>query len=213
MATKQTRFSGKRKRGRRPDPNNVLRRQLNDEIRRINKRLARLNKHGYKGMWAAKTLFNRLDTVEGLTTKGRTKLKLIKPGRILSVGDIREIRKSFKFFRESGVSTIKGIKEAENRTKNTIAERLTTYDINTGQEIYKPSKKDVNSLYNLFENKDYQRLIEYIPPSDLNKLLDSAKQQNKTADQFIYEAQFIIDIEDEDIKEALKRVYNKYRRM
>ena len=172
-----------------------------------------LNKHGYKGMWAAKTLFNRLDTVEGITTKGRTRIKLIKPGRVLTVGEIREIKNSIKFFRQSGVSTIKGIKEAENRTKKTITERLTVYDVNTGQETYKPIKKDVNSLYNLFENKDYQRLTEYIPPSDLDKLLDRAKQLNKSVDQFIYEAQFILDIEDEDIKEALKRVYNKYMKM
>ncbi len=210
MAVKETRFSGKRKRGRRPDPKNVVRKQLNDEIRKANKRLIRMNKHGYQGKWAAKTLFNRLDVVEGITTKGRTRLKLIKPGRELSIGDIKEIQKAIKFFKESKVSTIKGIKRAEERTKATIRDRLTEYDLETGLPIKEPSKKDVEAFYNLFENKDYQRLIEYIPPSDLDKLLNKAKEMNKSPKDFIYDAQFILDIEDEDIKGALMRVYKLY---
>lgn len=213
MATQRTRYSGKRKRGRRPDPKNVLRRELNDLIRQANKRLIRMNKHGYKNKWASKTLFNRLDVVEGITTKGRTRLKLIKPGRDLTVGQVKEIQKAIKFFKESKVSTIKGIKQAEERTKATLRDRLTVYDNESGLPIREPSKRDIEALYNLFENPDYQRLIEYIPPSDLDKLLTTAKEMKKTPKEFLYDAQFILDIEDEDIKESLMRVYKLYLRM
>lgn len=214
MAKEQTRFNGKRKRGRRPDPKNVLRRELNIEIRKVNKQLARLAKHGYKNQWAYKTLFNRLDVVSGLTTKGRTKLKLIKPGRELSVGDIREIRTSIKDFRKSESSKIKGIKRIEARIKDTIKERVTTIDIESGLSINEPTKKEIQSLYNLWENRNFNRLLEYIDPSTLFVLLTRAKEINKMPDDFVNEvSKYVLDIEDDDIKDALKHVYKDYLKM
>lgn len=213
MATKRTRFSGKRKRGRRPDPNNVLRRELNKQIRSVNKRLERLNRHGYKGQYGAKTLFNRLDVIDGLTTKGRTKLKLIKPKRVLSVGDVRELQKAIKNFKSSKISTIKGIKEAERRTKEHIRERITELDIDTGLPVSEPSKKDIEAIYNLMENKDFQRLkeLDYLSSDEIINVLYNGKEMNKTPDELVNDlSDYVYDIEDEEVKNALKRVYKNY---
>lgn len=215
MATEQTRFSGKRKRGRRPDPKNIIRRELNNEIRKVNKRLERLNRHGYKGQWGAKTLFNRLDVVGGITTKGRTKLKLIKPGRELSVGDIKEIRKALSSFKNSQISTIKGIKKSEIRTKEVLRERLTKISTETGLPISEPSKKDIESMYNLLLNKDFQRLKDsgFISSDELIIELYNSRQKDYTSKDFTSRIEEVWDIPDEDIKKSLSRVYKAYRRL
>ena len=215
MATEQTRFNGKRKRGRRPDPKNIIRRELNDEIRKVNKRLLRLNKHGYQGKWGAKTLFNRLDVVGGITTKGRTKLKLIKSGRELSVGDIKEIRKALSSFKNSQISTVKGIKKSEIRTKEVLKERMTKISDETGLPISEPSKKDIENMFNLLLNKDFQRLKDsgFISSDELIIELYNSRQKNYSPEEFMAHVEDIWDIPDQDIKDSLRRVYKAYRRL
>ena len=208
-------FVSKRKRGKRPptkkDDMAQIVRQINKEIRDVNDMLERLYRHGEKNTWASKRLLARLNTVRRAVNPKTKQLRAVDLNRKLTVGEIREYQKSLQAFKESETSTIKGIRRIENRVKDKIKQTVTTID--EQGKLNMPTKKETEALYNLFEDKNFQDLTETIKASELWGLLTNAKEMDDSPDDFVENvSNYVLDIEDEDIKNALKHVYQNFLR-
>lgn len=208
-------FVSKRKRGKKlPTKKNDMAqivRQINKEIRDVNDMLERLYRHGEKNTWASKRLLARLNTVRRAVNPKTKQLRAIDLNRKLTVGEIREYQKSIQAFKESETSTIRGIRKIENRVKDKIRQTVTTID--EQGKLNMPTQKETEALYNLFEDKNFQDLSETIRASELWGLLTNAKEMNDTPENFVENvSKYVLDIEDEDIKNALKHVYQNFLR-
>ena len=208
-------FISKRKRGKKlptkKDDMAQIVRQINKEIRDVNDMLERLYRHGEKNTWASKRLLARLNTVRRAVNPKTKQLRVVDLNRKLTVGEIREYQKSLQAFKESETSTIRGIRRIENRVKDKIRQTVTTID--EQGKLNMPTKKETEALYNLFEDKNFQDLTETIKASDLWGLLTNAKEMNDTPENFVENvSNYVLDIEDEDIKNALKHVYQNFLR-
>ena len=208
-------FISKRKRGKKlpskKDDMTQIVRQINKEIRDVNDMLERLYRHGEKNTWASKRLLARLNTVRRAVNPKTKQLRAIDLNRKLTVGEIREYQKSLQAFKQSETSTIRGIRKIENRIKDKIRQTVTTID--EQGKLNMPTKKETEALYNLFEDKNFQDLSETIRASELWALLTNAKEMNDTPENFVENvSNYVLDIEDEDIKNALKHVYQNFLR-
>lgn len=123
------------------------------QVDRANKRLRNLEKSGFINTWASGKLESRL-------SKGKLKgKKLIKRNRIkiskdLSATNLLNINKATRQFLESKTSTTRGIEE----TRKSVIESLQSHYGSVGQEI---SYKQAETLYNLFDETDFEDIARY----------------------------------------------------
>lgn len=153
--------------------------------------------------WAGKKLREKISTIKGATISG----KKVKLSTKLSISDLKAVKKAASNFLKSKTSTNKGIKEVENRIKNTIKETVEDEDIEL-------SSQEVNTLYNFFEDKDFNYITKYIDPSELMVILNEVASEGGTSDDFLRRIENYIYSDslykDDDLVEALENIYNKY---
>lgn len=118
------------------------------------------------------------------------------------------LNKALKKFLRTETSTIKGIRKKEREIKMNIKNELEDFNEEslTSQEI--------NTLYDFFNDSDFNYVTMFIPPSDLWKLLIESKSRGEDSSGFIKRVAQYIDedslYEDLDLKDALIRIYNKF---
>lgn len=153
--------------------------------------------------WAGKKLREKISTIKGATIKG----KRVKLSSKITIADLKATKKATSNFLKSKTSTNKGIKEVENRIKNTIKETVEDEDIEL-------SSQEVNTLYNFFEDKDFNYITKYIDPSELMVILNEVASEGGTSDDFLRRIENYIYSEslykDDDLVESLENIYNKY---
>lgn len=149
----------------------------------------------------------------GSKLKSKTEIPLIdvwrsnriKVNRNMSVKQMQATIKAINDFLNYQTSTVKGIKQTKMKTINTFKETLSL------NEDVILSNKEAESLYSLFGDKDYNLVTNYIDSSELNALLLEAKEMGDTKEQFIRRISMYIDVgQDEDLKQALINIYDKY---
>lgn len=150
----------------------------------------------YKGSFASKKLsildqYN--EDTNRITLKGTE-----------SYQELIELDRATKKFLQSKTSTLSGIKEVEKSIKENIGNKLDEYDL---------SKEEVETLYNFFEDEDFNYIRKYIDPSDLWVFIESAKQGNVYVDDWLKTIEDYIGSEvfgrDEDLRDRLISLYNK----
>lgn len=153
--------------------------------------------------WAGKKLREKISTIEGATISG----KRVKLSTKITIADLKATKKATSNFLKSKTSTNKGIKDVENRIKNTIKETVEDEDIEL-------SNQEVNTLYNFFEDKDFNYITKYIDPSELMVILNEVASEGGTSDDFLRNIENYIYSDslykDDDLVEALENIYNKY---
>ena len=169
---------------------------------RVNRRLRAIKiEFGSLG-WAGESLKNKteLNLIRAWTSKG------IRVRKDMTPEQMRAVSKAMDNFLKSKTSSVKGIRETMKKQQKSIEQNLK----NQGFEI---TPQESNTLYKFFEDKDFNYLTRFIPPSDIYALLEDAKENNDTVDQFIARMEKYIFIgEDEDMRIALEGIYNKYVR-
>lgn len=152
--------------------------------------------------WAGKKLKEKLSTVEGFN------LKTMKIPKGTSKADLKAINKALKNFLKSQTSTIKGIKGVEETTKKGLK--------NLVSDIDNITNKDIETLYSLFNDKDFQFIIKNydIEASDLDTLIAETRAEGGTSDDFLRKVENYIYSDslykDEDLVNALESIYNKF---
>ena len=175
---------------------NDLRKQVKSQVNRTNTRLKGLLKDTNKGLYNPKTKrFERKGTITIIDRDGkRRKVKTTnvkdyrgtfaskkleeldsfnkKANNIELTGneskeELMEINKLTENFLKSKTSTIKGIEEVEKEIKNNMSARLDEYDM---------TPSEIDSLYKLYDDKDFTALRKYLDPSELQALMMEVKE-------------------------------------
>ena len=179
-----------------------LYRQLVRKVGQANKRLRSIkNEFGSLG-WAGENLKNKteMNLIRAWSSKG------IRVKKDMTLEQMKAISKALDNFLESKTSTVKGIKATMKKQQQGLKQTLQEQDI----EI---TPTESQTLYKFFEDKDFNYITRFIGASDLYALLQDAKENADTEDQFIKRIeQYIFIGEDEDMRDSLRSMYNKYVR-
>lgn len=176
---------------------------ISDTGKRITIKPSKIVKYNVDS-WAAKKLNEKLSMIKGVDIKLMKAAKLPKQ---MNIGDLKAANKAFKNFIKSKTSTIKGIKETENRIKKSISDIFDT-------EEEKVNAEDVETFYSFFEDPDFRYVSQFIDPSELMVILEKVASSGGTADDFLREIENYIYsdslYQDDDLVDALTRLYNKF---
>lgn len=150
--------------------------------------------------WAGKKLNDKLSIIKGFDAN---KFKISKK---ITLTELKALNKTFTNFLKSQTSTLKGIKDVEETTKQGIK--------NLVSDIDNLDNKDIETLYSFFNDKDFNYISQYIDPSELMVIMAETRSEDGTSDDFLRKIENYIYSEslyqDEDLVDSLERVYNKF---
>lgn len=184
-------------------------------IKRANRQIKAIEKNYGKESWAVKKLKSRLDGQKNILKSG-----MISTRKNISDIEKKATLKAVNLFLESKTSKVTGVKKIEKRIKSNIKE-YTSKRNKKGEVIETATNQDIENLYRLFEDKDFQDLSKYIPPSDIQIFAEEivrkkrkGTSESKTKDYFIKQinkyAQGGNDMEiNETINKLFDTIYNK----
>ena len=177
---------------------------VKNNVDRVNKRLAKLEKGGFKtGTWSSKKLIDRLST---------SKLNVVKNNRIvlnknMTRTQLITVDKSLNNFLRSETSSLTGIESVRHKTINSLRNTLQQYDEN---EI---SYDDAEKLYEMLGTDDFEyfRREQLLEASDIWVFLEDASEMNQSKKDFIETMlSYSQNPNDADIRERAGRLYEKY---
>lgn len=173
-----------------------LRSLVKKQVNKTNRRLKSLIKDVNKGVYNPKTKrFERKGTITVIDRDGkRRKVKTTnikdyrgtfaskkleeldsfnkKANKIELTGnepreELMAINKLTENFLKSKTSTIKGIEAVEKEIKNSLSAKLDEYDM---------APSEIDSLYKLYDDKDFTALRKYLDPSEIQALMLEIKE-------------------------------------
>lgn len=176
----------------------VFYRETLKHVQEANSRLQSLSRKYGSRTWASKKLFNRLDA---------STLKAVKRGRVnitknMTMTQLTAVRNAVDQFLRSKTSTKKGIKQVSRQTKESIKRTLSLE-----REI---DDEDVEDFWRMFEENDFMYFAEKIDPSTLWIIIEDAKENNDSPEQFVERLRQYTTVNDLDEREKAIRLYNKY---
>lgn len=152
------------------------------------------------GTWASKKLTQKLDKYYNEKTK-----KISVP-KGTNKYDLKFISKVLDNFLNSKTSTLAGINDVEETTKNSIS--------NIVDDINNINNEDIETLYDFFNDSDFIDITQFIPPSDVYIILADSKSRGDSEEEFLRKIEQYIDKDslysDSDMKNKLLRIYNKF---
>ena len=167
---------------------------------RVNKRINDINIAYGKDSWSTGNLKQRL-SVKGIDVIRSGRVKIPKN---LSEKELKIVENALNKFLSSKTSSVKGIQDVIRKQKRNIKASLSDEDIQI-------TDKEAETLYNFFENKDFNRVSDYIGASDLWAILQDSKSKELSEENFIKSISNYIDIgNDTDMRNSLLNIYNKY---
>lgn len=174
--------------------------QLIKDVRIANQRIVRLtNKYGERS-WAVNNLYNKLEDSKVMAL---TKYGNIKINRGMSDVKLKYIQQAVKEFKESQTSKIRGAELAIKNTKQSIKEHYSDIGNNLTDE-------QAGKLYNIVEDRNLRDYSELFDPSETWARLIRAKEQNLTFDRFANLFKKDSNINDLDVRNYLKEIYDMY---
>lgn len=182
--------------------------ELKKLSKRANQRLVRLEREFGKDSWGAKELKSLLDNeqLKGWTVTGR-----VKVNKSMDIETMQAIIKATeKFLKNKATSTVSGIKKIRKKQIENIKKSQANFNVDTG-DFEDLSYSEAESLYSIFEDKNYQNISSYMKASEVWALISEAKENNMTKNQFLDNVKNYIDFgTDKDIKKSFEGIYNKY---
>lgn len=152
------------------------------------------------GTWATKKLSDKLGSLYNKKTN-----KISMPVKF-DKASLRAIIKATNNFLNSQTSTLEGIKKVQDKTKETIRNIIDNPD-----NINNFTDNDVETLYNFWNDSDWQDITQYIPPSDLYVIMMDSESDT----DFLSKIEMYIDKDslygDADMKDKLVNIYHKFR--
>lgn len=172
--------------------------EVKKKIKEVNARIDAIEKKYGSDKWAVKKLKSRLgiSEINGISKTGRVKR--------VSMRDkikLKGVNKALDLFLKAKTSTLKGIEDTINKSKRTIKELLSDEEIDIDDE-------DAETFYDFYEEDDFKWLIDYIDPSELMVIIQEARSENWSENDFINVIRDYIEFgNDKDIMARLKRLY------
>lgn len=175
--------------------------ELKKLSKRANQRIVRLEREFGKDTWATKKLRDRLATepLQAWTKTGR-----VKVNKSMTITQMKATIKATQQFLNSKTSTKRGIKQVRKTTIKNIAKSL-------GTEEEDLSNDEAETLYNMLSDDYVSDILKYIPASDFWALIEDAKEQGDTQEDFISRISDYIDFgNDVDMRNKLIMIFEKY---
>lgn len=176
--------------------------ELKKLSKRANQRIVRLEREfGYTDVWAVKKLRNKLEvsTLLAWTSKGR-----VAVNKSMTSIQMKATIKAVNQFLNSATSTKTGIKKVRRNQISSIAKSLGTDE----EEL---TNEEAETLYEMLADDYVKWLLRYIEPSEFWALVMDAKEAHDTEEDWIKRIEDYINFgNDEDFKEKLIVIYNKY---
>lgn len=185
-----------------------LYKQVQTEIKEINKRLRSLERRGHYNSYSSKKLFERLGSEKLNVLK---KSKKVNRGHVLGVKlrknmsntDLLAVSKASNQFLRSATSTPKRLEKVVADTKKSMYKTLHLKD----DEI---SKEDIENYYEMLGNDDFDYFNDKIGASTMWSIIEDAIEIGDTKKRFLDRLNNYITLNDVDIREKAIRLYNKY---
>lgn len=175
---------------------------LNKLIKRANQRIVRIEKRYGKDRWAVKRLKADLDNdlLNAWTKKGR-----IRVPKNVSEDDIEKIKLLTQKFLEKETSKLSGIKSKEKDIKDNIKQKARVNDIDISDD-------EVETIFESLSDDNVEWLMDETRlGSDVWIFMAEAKEKRESKNQFATRVlDYISNTNDEDAKNKLERIYDKY---
>ncbi|MBQ1550973.1 MAG: hypothetical protein IIZ67_02625 [Bacilli bacterium] len=182
-------------------------RRTQQKLNEVTKRLQALSKNGYSGTWASRKLLNRLqggkvgDVID--VTKRGGQITGIKASRRLTKTEMVAIQKASSQFLVSKTSTKKGIEEVRQSTIESLKTTLST-------DKKKLTNEEAEALYDMLGDNDFDDFAQKLGASTMWNIIEDAIGVDFTSDAFIKRLSRYIEIEDVNLREKARRIYEKY---
>ena len=178
-----------------------LEKQTRKLVSKANARLDSLQRRYKSGTWATKKLANRLSS---------NKLKMYKNGKIKlskhpTKSQLVAVNKAVTQFLNSKTSTKKGISETRKKTIESLRGTLSS-------DVEEMSYEDAEKFYEMFGESDFQTIADKIGSSALQACIEDAIENGDSENDFIKRLEWYggVSMNDLDMREAAKRLYEKY---
>ena len=177
--------------------------KLKRDVANANKRIRNIESRYGEDSWAINQLYTKLK--DNQLVNGINKQGLIRVNKTMSNVQLKAIEKATNEFMASKTSKLTGIKTTIKDVKNSL--RATYGDMGN-----KLSNKEINTLYDLVEDKNKRSITEQIGASEVWASLVQAKEQGLSKNKFeeLISKRSNVDLNDLDAKEFLEDIYNNY---
>ena len=175
--------------------------ELKKLSKRANQRIVRLEREFGKDTWATKKLRDRLATepLQAWTRTGR-----VKVNKSMTITQMKATIKATQQFLNSKTSRVKGVKQVRKTVIKSIAESLGTEEENLSNE-------EAEALYDMLSDDYVTDILRYIPASEFWALIEDAKENGDTEQQFVDRIKDYIEFgNDVDMRNKLIVIYEKY---
>lgn len=194
----------RRKLKQRPLPSSVI--KTNDLEKKTRKAMQEGNERiksvsrKYKGttyMWAVNKLKSK---VGGRFFKNN---RIVIPKNVKG-NELLKVYKEIESFLSSKESTKTGIKQVQEKAKQTIKTDLFSGEV---------TDDDIDVYYSMLEDKDFTSMLDRdFTASEYWVVLNDTKEANDTLDEFQERLSYYKDIKDETLRQKAINLYNKYIR-
>lgn len=191
-----------------PNRATSLYKQVQRELKEVNKRLRALEKSGNYNSYSSKKLFERLGSKK---LNVLNKSKKVNRGHVLGIKlrknmtntDLAAVSKASNQFLRSATSTPKKLKKVVELTKKSMYETLKAQN----KDI---SKEDIEAYYEMLGNKDFEYFNDKIGASTMWSIIEDAIEMGDTKKGFLDRLNNYITLNDVDIRDKAISLYNKY---
>lgn len=175
--------------------------RLDIQLSKANRRLRDLEKQGNFGKYASRKFIASIQHSKKFSYSRRRNKNIIKLlERDMSESEKRFWLKETEKFNKAPTSSNMGIKNVKQKTIETIA-RITDKEIDD---------QDVESLYDLFEEDEFEYFASRLGASYVWACLDEAKESGGGAERLIQLFEQRMTMNSENIRNKARRLYNKY---
>lgn len=186
--------------------------QVRKQVKATNRKLKNLDSKGFYNSFSSKKLFERLGGSNSMLKMSDGKVLGVKIKKNVTMTDLHKLAKATKNFLQSETSTPRSIKNVVKRTKESMYKTLSM------DPKRKIEMADIEAYYDMLGDKDFAffNTEDKIGASSMWALIDTAinakeKNENYNKEDFIKMfGTTNIDINDDDIRDKLINIYNKY---
>ena len=183
---------------------------LQKEVHKANQRIERLTNAFGERSWATIGLYNKLEDKKVL---GLTRYGYVRINKKMSDVRLKYIEQAVKQFNEENTtSTVRGARQAIKNTKEALKAHFSALETGDNGEVITKnlSDEEVGRLYKIVEDKDLRDMSETFNPSETWARMIQAKEQNLSYDAFAELFSEDANINDLDVKEYLREIYDMY---
>lgn len=181
--------------------------EYNENIRKVNRQLTRIRREFGSLQYSSKKLVEDITARKNLRKAYNLKSGRIQIRKCLSNTDLRDLNVLLNKFLKTKTRTVAGIKARRESARLGLKQLIGDVDTDIDDE-------SIDQFARTFQNADFKWLTRYgIDESEFVKMIQASISDRWTEEYFV---ETLIDymniIPDEDMKDDLVELYNKYVR-